>query len=248
MGGSGSLRLGGFVLWNPETASIVLKDKQQILAKRVVSTHKPVLRVLVPNDVLTWGPKATVSWQASEESKLPLTFTVLYNTGDNDNWLPIASGLKKQSVTINTSLLPGSDKARIRVRATDGVNTTDADSPGTFIVPAKPPLVAILGLKNGAALPAEHTNLAGAAYDPQDGMLSATSLKWTSSRDGVLGEGLHIAPRKLSIGSHTITLTATNSLGRTTTKKVNVIVRGNPAPVHKPAAPGQVPTKPVTHS
>jgi hypothetical protein len=245
--GSGSLRLDAFVPWNPETVSIVLKNKEQIIANRVVSTHKPVLRILAPNAGSTWGPKATISWQASEGGKLPLTFIVLYNAGDNDNWLPIASGLKKRSVTIDTSLLPGSHKARIRVRATDGVNTTEADSPGTFIVPAKPPLVAILGLKDGAALPAEHTTLTGAAYDPQDGMLSATSLKWTSSRDGMLGEGPRIAPRKLSTGPHTITLTATDSLGRTTTKKVNVIVRGNPAPVHKPAAPSQVPTKRATH-
>jgi hypothetical protein len=241
------LRLGAFVPWNPETTSIVLKNREQIIAKRVVSAHKPVLRILTPNAGLTWGPKATISWQASEEGKLPLTFTALYNTGDNDNWLPIASGLKKQSVTINTSLLPGSHKARIRVRATDGVITTEADSSGTFIVPVKPPLVAILGLKNGATLPAQNSNLTGAAYDPQDGMLLATSLKWTSSRDGMLGEGLRISPRKLSNGPHTITLTATNSLGRTTTTKVNVIVRGNPAPVHKPATPTQVTTKPATY-
>jgi hypothetical protein len=241
------LRLGAFVPWNPETTLIVLKNKEQILAKRAVSPHKPVLRILAPHAGLTWGPKANVSWQASEEGNPPLTFTVLYNTGDNDKWLPIISGLKKHSATIDTSLLPGSQKARIRVRATDGVNTTEADSAGAFIVPVKSPLVAILGLKNGAALPAENASLTGAAYDPQDGMLSATRVKWTSSRDGMLGEGLRIAPRKLAIGPHTITLKATNSLGRTTTTKVNVIVRGNPAPVHKPAAPTHVTTKPATH-
>lgn len=245
--GSGSLRLGAFVPWNPETTLIVLKNREQIIAKRAVSPHKPVLRILAPTAGLTWGPKATISWQASEEGNLPLTFTVLYNTGDSDKWLPIASGLKKQSVTINTSLLPGSHKAHIRVRASDGVNTTEADSPGTFIVPVKPPLVAILGLKNGSALPAKDASLTGAAYDPQDGMLLATRLKWTSSRDGVLGQGPRIVPRKLAIGPHTITLTATNSLGRITTTKVNVTVRGNPAPVHKPDAPTHVTTKPATH-
>ena len=39
------------------------------------------------------------------------------------------------------------------------------------MVPEKPPLVAFLGPKNGITLSAEKSNLAGAAYDPQEGML-----------------------------------------------------------------------------
>ena len=66
----------------------------------------------------------------------------------------------------------------------------------------------------------------GAAYDPQDGMLPSGKLKWTSSRDGLLGEGARVTPRRLAAGAHTITLTATNSRGQSATAKVNVIVRG----------------------
>jgi hypothetical protein len=222
---TGSSRLSAVVPWTPETALIVLKNKEQILGQRTVGPHKPVIRVLTPRAGVTLGPKATISWQASEEGNVPLTFTILYNTGDNSQWLPIASGLTRQSATIDTALLPGSTKARIRVRATDGVNTTEVDSPGTFTVPVKPPLIAILGLKNGAVLPAENATLVAAAYDPQDGMLPPDRLHWRSNRDGVLGKGARIVPRRLAVGAHTITVTATNSLGQITTTKVNVIVR-----------------------
>jgi hypothetical protein len=244
--GSGSLRLGGFIPWNAETTSIVLKNREKIIGKRAVTAGKPTVRIVAPLAGSTLAPKATISWQASEAGNPALTFTVLYNTGANDNWIPVASGIAKNSVTIDTSLLPGSRQARIRIRATDGVNTTEADSSGMLIVPVKPPLVAILGLKNGAALSAENASLIGAAYDPQDGMLATEKLQWTSNRDGVLGKGRRATPRKLSSGPHIITLTATNSLGRTTTAKVNVIVPGKPGPVHLPPKVIHISPQPAT--
>lgn len=212
-----------------------MKDKNKILSEREVSPHKPTLRILSPKGGETWGPKATITWAASDEDGDSLTFSVLYNTGQDNTWIPLAAGLKNQSLTIATDLVPGSKSARIRVQVTDGVNTAEADSSGTFVVPEKPPLVAILGLKDGMTLSAEESILVGAAYDPQDGMLPGGKLKWTSSRDGALGEGGRLAPRKLAAGAHTITLTATNSRGQSASVKANVIVRA--AGTSKPAAP-----------
>jgi hypothetical protein len=235
--GSSLKYFSAYIPWHPETKKIVMKDKNKILSEREVSSHKPSLRILSPKGGEIWGPKATITWKATDEDGDNLTFTVLYNTGQDNKWIPLAAGLKKQTVTINTGLVPGSKKARIRVQVTDGVNTTEADSSGTFVVPEKPPLVAILGLKNGMTLSAEESNLAGAAYDPQEGMLLGGKLKWISSRDGVLGEGAQIAPRRLAAGAHTITLTATNSRGQSATVKVNVIVRGTRVSGYKPVAP-----------
>ncbi|HKV63439.1 MAG TPA: hypothetical protein VJO16_16125 [Candidatus Acidoferrum sp.] len=233
---SSSKYFSAYIPWHPETKRIVMKDKNKILADREVSSHKPNLHILSPKGGETWGATATITWKATDEDGDNLTFTVLYNARQNDQWIPLAAGLKEQSVTINTSLVPGSKKARIRVQVTDGVNTAEADS-GAFVVPEKPPLVAILGLKNGMTLSAEKSNLVGAAYDPQDGMLPSGKLKWTSSRGGLLGEGARITPRRLAAGRHTITLTATNSRGHRATAKVNVIVRGTRVNGHEPMPP-----------
>jgi hypothetical protein len=123
-------------------------------------------------------------------------------------------------------MLVGSAKGRVRVRATDGVNTTEAES-AEFTVKERAPLVTILRLRNNDVISSrQSTEFTGAAYDPRDGILPSVRLKWTSNRDGVLGAGRHLkTSRPLSRGDHTITLTATNSQGKVATKKVKIRVR-----------------------
>jgi len=222
-----------YIPWNSETKKIVLKNKDQYLTERAVSAHKPTVRIVSPKGGETWGAKATISWRASDQDGGKLTFSVLYNTGRDANWIPLAVGVKQQSITVDTKLLAGSKTAHVRVQATDGVNTAEADSAATFVVPEKPPLVAILGLKNGATVSAENSNLVGAAYELQDGIMLGNNLTWSSSRGGALGAGSRVTPRKLAAGTQTITLTATNSRGQKTTAKVNVTVRGKIVPGRK---------------
>ena len=220
---STSLMFSEFVPWKTATKQIVLKRNQTILAKRAVSAHKPTVTLTRPNGGETWGAKATITWQGADADHDPLTYTVLYNTGADQRWVPIATDVKGLSATVDTALLVGSSKARVRVRATDGVNTTEADS-GTFIVPEHPPLVSILSVAR--VVNRQSAEFTGAAYDPREGMLPAAQLKWTSDRDGELGSGSHITTTKpLSGGAHVITLTATNSQGRFASKEVTVVAK-----------------------
>jgi len=140
--------------------------------------------------------------------------------------VPIATAVTDLYASIDTTLLVGSKKARVRVQATDGVNTTEADSSGTFTVPDASPVVAIIGTTNGQLVSRQNAEFSGAAYDPRDGILPSMRLYWTSDRDGSLGNGsrLKIA-RPLSGGAHVITLTATNSHGRSASTRVNIVVR-----------------------
>ena len=223
---STSVMFSEFVPWKTATKQIVLKRVQTILAKRAVSANKPTVQVTRPKPGETWGAKAMVTWHAADADNDPLTYTVLYNTGADERWVPIATDVTGLSATVDTALLVGSKKARVRVRATDGVNTTEADSVGTFNVPEHPPLVTILGAANGKVVNRQSAEFTGAAYDPRDGMLPAARLKWTSDRDGVLGSGQHITTTKpLSSGAHVITLTATDNQGQVASKQVTVVAR-----------------------
>jgi hypothetical protein len=223
---STSVAFNELVPWKAETKKIVLKRHQTILAERAVSANKPFVKVTRPNPGETWGEKATVTWEAGDADKDSLSYTVFYNSGADQSWVPIATDVTGLSVSVDTALLVGSKKARVRVRATDGVNTTEADSAGTFTVPEHPPLVAIVGMANGNVLCREGAEFSGTAYDPREGMLSGTHLKWGSDRDGTLGIGPHIKTTKpLSIGAHVITLTATNNQGRTASKRVKIIAK-----------------------
>ena len=214
-----------FVPWNPETKQIVLKQGQTTLATRSVSPNKPTVTVTSPRAGQTWGARGTVKWQAADADNDTLTYTVFYNNGTDQRWIPIATDVKTTSASIDTRLLAGSRRARVRVRATDGVNTTEAES-AAFVVPEQGPLVVILGSNNNVRSSRQAAQFTGAAYDPRDGMLPATQLRWSSNRDSVLGSGQRVrTQRPLSRGRHIITLTATNSQGKTTRKTMTVTVR-----------------------
>ncbi len=64
----------------------------------------------------------------------------------------------------------------------------------------------------------------GSASDDQDGPLTGNSLAWTSDVDGTMGTGSVFQISTLSLGAHTITLTATDSLGATGTASITVTI------------------------
>lgn len=67
--------------------------------------------------------------------------------------------------------------------------------------------------------------LKGQAYDNEDGFLPGTALNWTSSIDGPLGRGRSRIPdRQLSVGRHTLTLTATDSADTTRSTSITINV------------------------
>lgn len=64
----------------------------------------------------------------------------------------------------------------------------------------------------------------GTGYDTEDGALSGSSLVWKSNVDGQIGTGTSFTNSSLSVGTHTITLTVTDSGGLTGSDSVNIIV------------------------
>ena len=101
-----------------------------------------------------------------------------------------------------------------------GVHSAEDVSDRSFDVPEKSPLVAILN--------AESDQPVGVAYDPEDGLLPAANLSWTSDRDGFLEPGRQVKLERLSLGNHVLTLTVTDSQGRTVTAQVTKRVQRTP--------------------
>ena len=64
----------------------------------------------------------------------------------------------------------------------------------------------------------------GFARDFKDGELSGDSLVWKSSIDDEIGKGLIVNRNDLSEGTHTITLTATNSLEKKGTATITITI------------------------
>lgn len=206
-------------------ARIVLRKGAQELAVRPVSAHAPTVTVLSPNGGETWSATGTytVTWTASDADGDPLSYSVLYSP-DGSEWVPVAMGITQTQAVVNAAKLAGGDAARIRVLASDGVNTTADESDAPFTVGRKGPQAFILVPERDITIaPGTPLWLQGYAYDLEDGTLPETALRWTSNRDGDLGTGSQVLV-SLSSGEHLITFTAADSDGNPATATVRVYV------------------------
>jgi hypothetical protein len=218
----------GFNLMLPypsDVARIVLRKGAQTLAARPVSVHGPTVTVLSPNGGEVWAATGTytITWIASDADDDLLTYSVLYSPNGSE-WIPVAMSITSTQLVVNAVELPGGNAARVRVLASDGVNTSSDESDAPFSVGRKGPQAFILSPDKDITLALGMPLwLQGYAYDLEDGILPDTALRWSSSRDGDLGTGSQVLAN-LSPGEHVIALTATDSDGNVTTATVPVFV------------------------
>jgi hypothetical protein len=130
------------------------------------------------------------------------------------------------------STIAGTNQGLIRVLASDGFNTTQDQSDAVFSVAKHAPQANIEAPENSRLYVGDQTIiLRGSAYDNEDGLLSDTTLSWSSNLNGDLGNGhaLAINASSLAEGSHTITLTARDSDNQTNTATISIrISRARP--------------------
>ena len=170
----------------------------------------------------------SVAWTAADGDGDPLTTNILYSRDGGATFASLRVAVTGRSVVIPAAELAGTTQGKIRLVVSDGVNTVQVDSKGTFRTPNQRPQVQILTPGEAAVFPyGQPAALAGSATDAEDGTLSRTSLTWLSSRDGTLGTGETLDTDSLSIGTHVITLRATDSTGLTTSVTRSVTISGD---------------------
>ncbi|MHB8878604.1 MAG: PKD domain-containing protein [Myxococcaceae bacterium] len=94
----------------------------------------------------------------------------------------------------------------------------------------EPPQVAILSPVEGAVFRAGPVSLAASADDPEDGALEGAAVVWTSSLSGQLATGTQPSPGLVE-GAHSLTVTAVDSRGLSTSASVEVTVIAANSPV-----------------
>ncbi len=112
------------------------------------------------------------------------------------------------------------------INCTDNQNNTAATTTRTVhIINATAPSVFITSpATNSQFMQGYDIPFTGVAYDYEDGNLSGFKMVWSSNKDGRLGFGTDILIATLTPGNHTITLTATDSLGLSSTSSINVTI------------------------
>ena len=206
------------------TSRVVLTHGGTVLAERIVSQHAPQVIITSPAGSEYWNGTQTVTWTADDGDGDTLTYVVLYSPDDGQSWLPIATDLTETSFSFDTTFVGGGSISRIRVLASDGINTGLADS-AAFSVGRKAPEAFIDAPEEGTGFAVgEPVLLLGHGDDPEDGALPDAALSWRSDRNGFLGNGEWIEADQLSPGRHRITLSAGDSDGNVTETSVNIRV------------------------
>jgi hypothetical protein len=179
----------------------------------------------VPNGGEIWSATSphTIAWNASDADGDLLTYSVFYSP-NGTNWVPVSMGITETQLTVNAAELAGGTQVRVRVLASDGVNTGVDQSDAPFTLERKGPETFILTPQGHRVIvPGTLLFLQGYAYDLEDGTLGDSALRWSSSRDGNLGTGSQTMVA-LSPGQHVITLAAMDSDGNTATASTDVFV------------------------
>jgi hypothetical protein len=151
-------------------------------------------------------------------------------TSSRDGQIGTGTSVTKSNLSTGTHL--------ITLTAKDSHNATDAAT--ITIVINAPPSASISSPANNASIThGAAVTFNGSGTDAEDGTLSGASLVWSSSLDGQIGTGTSLSTSTLSVGTHTIKLTAMDSKGASAVATISLTVSPgtNQAPVATITAP-----------
>lgn len=222
-------------------ATITLRQGNTVLAAIARNPVPPGVRLLSPTAAGFEGAPDNPRIRWTEEPggrDGSLSYLVQYsartNTQGQPDWQTLAAYLTEAELPVSLDGLPGSDAARVRVLASDGLSTAAAIS-DPFVVPNHPPEVEIISRGGGdRMIQGDRVVMRGTAMDLEDGLLVEPALAWRSHLDGPLATGNTLAIDRLQPGVHEITLEARDTQGAIGTATITLeVIR---APNHQPVA------------
>ena len=196
----------------PEAAAtVVIKHGDTDIYTRPVSNNEPWVEFTGLHDYQALSDSVTLTWEAGGADEL---FFELWYCPSEDEQYNIAANITERSLEVDLSSYPGSEAGFFYIFATDGVRTGETDSPWVK-VPYKAPDI----ITEQAEIPeikiTEEILFEVDVYDMQDGWLwDEDEVVWMlGGREYMTGAFLWVWPYELAPGTHTFSMTATNSAG-----------------------------------
>ena len=187
----------------------------------------PVVMITQPADTTSFTAGATVNFEATAEDDNDgdVSASIQWSSNLDDS---IGSGA---SISVS-NLVIGSHV--ITATAQDSVPSSGSDSITITIDPPagdNPPVVSITNPTPGSSfVQFSAVNFSGSAIDDVDLDIS-NSISWDSSINGSLGSGANISDSNLSVGTHTITASATDSATNSASDTISITITSLPNPI-----------------
>lgn len=206
------------------TKKIVLKKNGVQLASRTVSDNAPEVYIFSPQAGGNLSGNVPIRWFAGDPDGDSLRYTILYSP-DGKLWLPVDANLTDTYYLWNSDAFPGGTLGKIAVIASDGVNTGEAETNVSFSVAQKRPTVTITNPATNTTFRGDHIlALTASGYDPEDGTLPDSAFVFSSNINGLLGKGSPLYVNRISNGTHTITVRATDKAGNIAIDSIKLLV------------------------
>ena len=169
-----------------------------------------------------------VRWNSADVDGDVLVHDVDVSYDEGATWVPLAAEVTGDRIDIPVAALRGGT-ARLRVVVHDGWRRDVATST-PIAVPTRAPDV-ILEEASDRIVAGQVAEFRAFAVDPDDGVLDGAVLAWRSDLDGPLdaGDNLTVLADDLTAGTHTISVTATDTDGESATASRTLVVEARVA-------------------
>jgi hypothetical protein len=211
----------------PAIKAIILKNNI-VIGQITASENAPTVKVLFPNggESLS-GIETSFEWKANDTDGDELTYGIQYSNDGGSTWETLDIDLSDAFYEVDLSSLGKTGMGLLRVVVSDGFNVAMDESDGTFnIANSTPEAYIITPLGSAVFVGKESIFFKAIARDIEDGDLTGTSVSWSSSLDGFLGNGetFYKPANLLKEGEHLITLNATDKAGASVKDSVKIKV------------------------
>jgi len=196
---------GFFVPSSPEVAFVEIVNGTDVLIREERTSAIPIISEV--NAVNGQG-NLSISWRSSDADSKVLTTDILFSNDAGETWQTLTIEASGSVYSISSEYLPGGETCMVKLIVTDGFNTVESVS-NSFSIEEHNPVCVIVTPVDSEQY-ADELVFDGYGFDTDDGLIE-TAVEWKSDLDGYLGNGSLLRISNLSPGTHTVSMTVTDS-------------------------------------